>query len=128
MERTLSQCHIEDEATRKENCKGKSTTSSQGILWEDVLLEVQLTMASYADALRQDKQHQQPQATQTEQHYLPQKEFQKTGLSVQAPSSSSIDTLDAVVHQIMTELSKAVSEDRVVVITKLVLNLMQQND
>jgi hypothetical protein len=32
------------------------------------------------------------------------------------------------VHQIMTKLIKAVSEeDRVMVITKLVLNLMQQN-
>jgi hypothetical protein len=33
-----------------------------------------------------------------------------------------------VVHQIMTELSEAVSEkDRIMVITKMVLNLMQQN-
>jgi hypothetical protein len=61
---------------------------------------------------------------QREQQYLPQKEFQKTGLSVQAPRSSSNAT---VVHQIMTELSKAVSEeDRVTVITKLVLNLTLQ--
>jgi hypothetical protein len=40
---------------------------------------------SYADALHQDKQQQQPQATQTEQQYLPQMEFQKRGLSIQAP-------------------------------------------
>jgi hypothetical protein len=80
---------------------------------------------SYAAALLQDTQHEQPQTTQREQQYLPQKEFQKTGLSVQAPSSSSNDTVATVVHQIMTELSKAVSEeDRVMVITKLILNLM----
>jgi hypothetical protein len=83
---------------------------------------------SYAAALRQDKQHQQPQTTHTEQQYLPQKEFQKTDLSVQAPSSSNNDTVSTVVHQIMTKLTKAVSEeDRIMVITKLVLNLMQQN-
>jgi hypothetical protein len=62
------------------------------------------------------------------QQYLLQKEFQKTDLSVRAPSSSNSDTVATVVHQIMTELNKAVSEeDRVVVITKLVLNLMEQN-
>jgi hypothetical protein len=42
-----------------------------------------------------------------------------------SPSSSSNDTVATAVHQIMIELSKAVSEeDRVTVITKLVLNLM----
>jgi hypothetical protein len=41
---------------------------------------------TYAAALRQDKQHQLPQTTQTEQQFLPQKKFQKKGLSVQAPS------------------------------------------
>jgi hypothetical protein len=84
----------------------------------------------YADALRQDKQHQQPQTTQTEQQYLPQEEFQKTELrvSVQAPSSSNNDTVATVVHHIMTKLTKAVSEEgRIMVITKLGLNLMQQN-
>jgi hypothetical protein len=50
------------------------------------------------------------------------KGFQKTDLSVQAPSSSNNDTIATVVHQIMTKLIKAVSEeDRVMVITKLVL-------
>jgi hypothetical protein len=83
---------------------------------------------SYAAALRQDKQHQIPQTTQTEQQYLPQKECQKIDLSVQAPSSSNNDSVATVVHQIMTKLTKAVSEeDRVMVITKLILNLMQQN-
>jgi hypothetical protein len=66
---------------------------------------------SYADALHQDKQQQQPQATQTEQQYLRQMDFQKRGLSVQALSSPSSDTVATVVHQIMTELSKTVSEE-----------------
>jgi hypothetical protein len=57
------------------------------------------------------------------QQYLPQQEFQKTGLSVQAPSLSNSDTVATVVHPIMTELSGAVSEeDRVMVIIKMVLN------
>jgi hypothetical protein len=38
-------------------------------------------------------------------------EFQKTGLSVQASGSSNNDTVATAVHQIMTELSKAVSEE-----------------
>jgi hypothetical protein len=62
------------------------------------------------------------------QQYLPQQEFQQTGLSVQAPSSSNNSTIATVVHLIMTELSEAASqEDRIMVITKMVLNLMQQN-
>jgi hypothetical protein len=81
--------------------KEKSTTSSQGTHWEDVTSPQQ----SYAAALRQDKQHQQPQTTQIEQQYLPQKEFQNTGLSVQAPSSSNNDTVATEVRQIMTKLS-----------------------
>jgi hypothetical protein len=71
---------------------------------------------------------QTTQETQPEQQCLPQKELQKRSLSVKAPSSSSSDAVAAVVHQIKTELSKAVSEeDRVMVITKLVRDLMQQN-
>jgi hypothetical protein len=82
---------------------------------------------SYAAALRQDKEHQEPQTTQTEKQYVPQEEFQKTGLSVQAPSSSNNDTVATVVHHIMTKLTKAESEkERVMFITKLVLNLMQK--
>jgi hypothetical protein len=56
-----------------------------------------------------------------------EKVHQKIDLSVQSPSSSNNDSVATVVHQIMTKLNKAVSEeDRVMVITKLV-NLMQQN-
>jgi hypothetical protein len=56
------------------------------------------------------------------------REISKTGLSVQAPSSPKIDTVAIVVHQIMTELTKAVlNENRVKVIAKLELKLMQQN-
>jgi hypothetical protein len=47
---------------------------------------------SYAAALHQDTQYQQPQTLQTDgktkQHpaqHLPQQEIQKTGLSIQAP-------------------------------------------
>jgi hypothetical protein len=64
------------------------------------------------------------------QQHLPQQEFQKAGLSVQDPSSSNNETLKGaiVVHQIMTELSEAVSEEnKTMVITKMVLNLTKQN-
>jgi hypothetical protein len=65
------------------------------------------------------------------QRHQPQQEIKKkAGLSVQAPSSSDNDTLkaDIVVRQIMTELSKPVSEqDKIMVITKMVLNLIKQN-
>jgi hypothetical protein len=47
---------------------------------------------------------------------------------MQAPSSSDSDTVATVVQQIMIELSEAVSkEDRIMVITKVVHNLMKQN-
>jgi hypothetical protein len=64
------------------------------------------------------------------QQYLPQQEFQKTGLSLQVPSSSNSDTLKVatVVHPIMTELSEAVSEkDKIITVTKMALNFMKQN-
>jgi hypothetical protein len=58
------------------------------------------------------------------QQYLPQQEYEETGLSLQAPSSS----VATVVHQIMTEFNEAVSEeDRIMVITKMLLMLMKQN-
>jgi hypothetical protein len=50
--------------------------------------------------------------------------IQKTGLSVQAPSSSDSDTLKVaiVVQQIMTELNEAVAEEnKIMVIIKVVL-------
>jgi hypothetical protein len=53
--------------------------------------------------------------------HLPQHEIQRTGLSVQAPSSTNNDTLKiaTVVQQIITELNEAVSEgDRIMVINK----------
>jgi hypothetical protein len=75
---------------------------------------------SYAAALRQDTQHQQLQAPQTDgkcsrhpvQQHLPQEEIQKTRLSVQAPSSPNSETLKLapVVRHIMRKLSEAVSE------------------
>jgi hypothetical protein len=46
------------------------------------------------------------------QQNLPQKKIQRTGLSVQAPSSNKNDMIKVttVVQKIMTELSEAVSE------------------
>jgi hypothetical protein len=92
---------------------------------------------SYAAALWQDTQRQQPQALQTDgrsvwdpmQQHQSQQEIQKTGLSVQIPSSSNSDMLKVttVMQQIMTELSEAVSEkDKIMVVTKMVPNLMKQ--
>jgi hypothetical protein len=68
----------------------------------------------------------------TMQQHLPQQEIQRTGLSVQAPSSTNNDTLKAaiIVRRIITELtiSEAVSEkDKIMVITKMVPNLTMQN-
>jgi glutamate synthase domain-containing protein 2 len=92
--------------------KEKSTTNSQGTS------KFTSPQQSYAAALRQDKQHQQPQTTHTEQQYLLQKEFQKTGLSVQALSSSNNDSVATVVHQIMTKVTKALSEEERVMVIK----------
>jgi hypothetical protein len=93
---------------------------------------------SYAAALRQETQQQQPQAPQTDgrsvqhpvQQHLPQQEFRKTGLSIHFHSSSDNDKLKVatVVRQIMRELNEALSEeDRVMIVTLLVLDLMQRN-
>jgi hypothetical protein len=64
------------------------------------------------------------------QQRLPQQEVQRTGLSVQAPSSSNNETLKVaiVIQQIKTELSGTVSEkDKIMVITKVLLHLMKEN-
>jgi hypothetical protein len=71
--------------------------------------------------LHQDPQQHQSQAPKTDgksvqhpvQQHLPQQEFQKTGVSVQAPSSSDGDKLKVVtvVRQIMKQLSEAASEE-----------------
>jgi hypothetical protein len=56
--------------------------------------------------------------------------FQKTGLSVQAPSSSDNDKLKVAtaVRQIMRELSEAVSEeDKAMIVTMIALYLLQRN-
>jgi hypothetical protein len=113
--------------------KQKSKESSQGRTFFSKFTSPE---QSYAAALRQDKQHPQPKAPQTDgksvrhplQQYLSQQGFQKPGLSVQAPISSNNNAVATVVQQIMIELSGAVSEEvRVMVIRKMVLNLMQQN-
>jgi hypothetical protein len=62
------------------------------------------------------------------QQHLPQQEIQRTDLSVQAPRTSNNDKVATAVHQIMTNLSEAVSEeDKIKVIRKMVLKLMKQN-
>jgi hypothetical protein len=82
--------------------------------------------------------HQQPQAPQRYrksfwtpmQQHLPQYEIQRTGLSVQAPNLTNTDMLKTtnVVQQIFTELSEAVTEKyKIMVITKIVLNIIKQN-
>jgi hypothetical protein len=89
---------------------------------------------SYAAVLH----HQIPQALQTDgknvehpmQQYLPQQEMKITGLSVQATSLFPSDMLKVatVVQQNMTELSETLSEkDKIMVTTKMVLNIMEQN-
>jgi phage terminase large subunit-like protein len=63
------------------------------------------------------------------QQHLPLQDIEKC-LSVQAPSSSNNDTFKVAiaVQQIMTELIGAMSEkDKIMVITKIVLNIMKQN-
>jgi hypothetical protein len=77
-------------------------------------------------------QHQQPQAQQIDgkslwpsvQQHLPQQAILKTGLPVEAPSSSNNNMLKVatVVQQIITELSEAMSErDKIMVIAKMVI-------
>jgi regulator of sirC expression with transglutaminase-like and TPR domain len=56
-------------------------------------------------------------------------EFQKTGLSVQAPSSSDSDRLKVatLVRQIMKELSEAVpEEDKIMIITMMATKWLQE--
>jgi hypothetical protein len=90
----------------------------------------------YAATLSQDNQNQQPKAMQTERKVsdIPccsichSRNSSKEVCQYRLPESSNNTTVVTVVHQIMTELSEAMSqEDRVMVITKMVLNLMQEN-
>jgi predicted site-specific integrase-resolvase len=64
------------------------------------------------------------------QLHVPQQEIQKTDLSAKVPTSSYNDTVKVAtaVEQIITDISEALSEKhKIMVITKMVLNLMQQN-
>jgi hypothetical protein len=64
------------------------------------------------------------------QQHVPHQEIPKIDLSVQAPSLSNNDILKVatVGQQIITERSGAMSEkDKILFITKIVLNLMKQN-
>jgi hypothetical protein len=120
---------------RKENCREEQSELPSDPLGEFFFSKFTLLKQSYAAALRHDNQHQQQKASQAEgksiwhpvQQYQSQHEFQKPDLSVQTPRSSN-NTVATVVHQIMSELSVTVSEkNRVMVITKMVLNLIYQN-
>jgi hypothetical protein len=115
---------------RKENCKGEE----QGELPRDPLGGSSSVSSPHQSSPTQ--LHLQPQAQQADgknerhpvQQHLLQPEIQRTDLSVKAPSSSNNDTVATIVHQIMTELSEAPSqEDRIMDITKMVLNFMKQN-
>jgi hypothetical protein len=124
---------------RKGTSKGRAQRAPKESLGRTFFSKFTSPEQSYAAALRQDSQHQRPQAPQTDgksllhpvQQHLPQQEIQRTGLSVQAPRSTNSDTLKiaTVVQQIMTEPSEAVSEKHKIMIitTKVVLNLMKQN-
>jgi hypothetical protein len=124
---------------RKGNSKGEEHNElPRDSLGEHNSLKFTSSEQSYAAALRQDTQQQQPQAPQTDgksvqhpvQQHLPQQEFQKTDVSVQAPSLSDNDKIEVatVVGQIMRELSGAVSEeDKVMIVTMMVLDIMQRN-
>jgi hypothetical protein len=99
---------------------------------------------SFAEALRgkteEQRQHRTNQVAgpDTMEHRvpaaLPQHEQQKTSQSVRAPNINSL-SLDkmlkvvvTVVQQIMTEFNGAVIEEaKILAITKIVFNLMQQN-
>jgi hypothetical protein len=81
--------------------------------------------------MRQDTQHQQPQATQTDGKTCSNICHNRKFSTVQATSSSNNDILKVatLVQQIITEFSEAVSEkDQIIIITKMALNLMKQND
>jgi hypothetical protein len=97
---------------------------------------------SFVAALRGDMQ-QHPQVQRAQQAQNPedraqiqstmQSHTQKTCQSVQAPSVSNFSLDDMfkvanVVQQIMTQLNGALTEeDKIMVITKIVLSLMKQN-
>jgi hypothetical protein len=131
----IIQHHIEAAANAKGELKRRrAQRTPKGSSGRTLFSKFTSPEQSYAAALRQDTQHQQPQAPQTDgksvwhpvQQHLPQQEIQKTGLSVQAPSSIN-DTLKiaTVVQLIVTELSEAASEkDKLMVITRMVLNKM----
>jgi hypothetical protein len=89
---------------------------------------------SFAAALRSNPKQQQASVVTAEAPNPTQNQQQNTGQSVPASNVNSLP-LDnmlraiTVVQQIMTELSGAVpKKDQIVAITKIVLNLMEQND
>jgi hypothetical protein len=105
---------------RKESLKGEQHNKlPKGFFGRTFFSKFTSSEQSYAATLRHNTEHQQPQAPQTYrngcrtsvQQHLPQQEFQKTGLLVQARSSSDNDELKVtiVLQRIITELSETVS-------------------
>jgi hypothetical protein len=83
----------------KRTAKEKSTTTSEGILREELHCVKTSTPATTGTADTWDKRSAPREAVS------PPKKFQKTG-SVQAPSWLNNDTVATVVQHVMTELSE----------------------
>jgi hypothetical protein len=129
--------HAKEELQKKKTQRTPNTTT--GRVFSSNITTPGL---SFAAALRGGtaQQQQDPQARQLPvadpvtgtQARKPAPGHQKSGQSVPAPAVNSqpLDTVRVVtvVQQIMTELSDAVSEeDKIMAITRIVLNLMKNN-
>jgi hypothetical protein len=130
-------CRHAKELLRKKQKTPKSTTG------RDFPTKVTIPGVSFAELLRGRADQQQPAcqvvvaalgiSQPRASAPLPHLNQQTTGQSVPAPNVNSLP-LDnmlrviTVVQQIMTEFNGAVSEeDKIVAITKIVLNLIKQN-
>jgi hypothetical protein len=124
-------------APEKEVTEGTQDHNGKG-----VLSALTTPGVSFAASFRSSTDQQCPQArqvpaagqTRPEKQSVPTPApHEKTGQSVQTPhvNSQPLDNMlrvVTVVEQIMTEFNAAVSEeDKIVAITKIVLNLMKQN-
>jgi hypothetical protein len=138
-ERIITQRHTEATANRKENSKGEQHNElPRDSLGERYSLSspqqsspMQLHCVKKLNISNHWHRRQTGEACSTPfSSICHSRNFPKTGLSVQSPSSSDNDKLKVatVVRQIMRELSEAVSEeDRAVIVTMMVLDLMQLN-
>jgi hypothetical protein len=129
--------HAKEELQKKKSQRAPKTTT--GKVFSSALTTPGV---SFAAALRGSIDQQRPRNAkfqrQVKPHFKnrvsrPRRRNKKTGQSVQTPHENS-QPLDSmlrvvtVVQQITTEFNGAVSEeDKIVAITKIVLNLMKQN-